>query len=277
MTYTKYMKNKTIKSVLMCNPLHFAELDYAINPWMKPGTIDNNVAIEQWNNLVTIYTKLGIKVNIIDQEENVPDMVFATDQGLVHDKKVLLSHFWYKERQKETVFYKPWFEKNGYEIEHLPSGAYFEGNGDAYFLKGKLLVGVGFRADDYSCEAVSDALKVEVIPLHITDPMFYHLDVGFLPLNDETAFYYPKAFDKQSREVLKKMIPNLIEFSKEEAMGFCANSVVTGNTVVHQAGNPTFTKKLADLGYQSIEVDLSEFKKSGGGAHCLTNILEYHE
>jgi len=231
--------------------------------------------MEQWNNLVNIYTKLGIKVEVINQEEHVPDMVFATDQGIVHGKKVLLSSFWYEERRNETTYYKKWFEKNGYDVNHLPAGAYFEGNGDACFFQDKLLVGVGFRADKFTCESVSYALDVAVIPLQITDANFYHLDVGFLPLNDETAFYYPKAFNKQSREVLKKLIPNLIELTKEEAEGFCANSIVSGKNVIHQSGNPTFTNRLTKLGYKSIDVDLSEFKKSGGGAHCLTNILEY--
>lgn len=258
----------------MCKPLHFSELDYIINPWMKPGTINENTALQQWENLVKIYNDLGIKTEIIEQQAGVPDMVFATDQGIVHDKKVLLSRFWYDERKNESPYYEDWFKSHGYEITYLPQGAYFEGNGDAFFLKDKLLVGTGFRADEFTCQTVSELLGIEVIPLHIVDPKFYHLDVGFLPLNDETAFYYPKAFDKQSREVLKKLIPNLIEFTKEEALGFSANSVVTDHYVIHQKGNPTFKKKLEKLGYTSVEVDLSEFKKSGGGAHCLTNILE---
>ncbi len=260
----------------MCKPLHFS-VDYIINPWMKLGTVDTNNALKQWDELVKIYENQNIKVEIIEQVKGLPDMVWATDQGIIHNSKVLLSHFWYRERQNETDYYKAWFEKKGYEIEYLPPGAYFEGNGDSYFWKDKLLVGVGYRADDYSCEAVSKALNIEVVPVYITDPKFYHLDVGFLPINEDTAFYYPKAFDRQSREVLKKLIHNLIEFSKEEAMGFCANSIVSGNNVIHQSGNPTFTEKLTKLGYNSIDVDLSEFKKSGGGAHCLTNILSYKQ
>lgn len=268
------MQSRTITSVLMCKPLHFAELNYVINPWMKPGTINGEKALSQWQQLVDIYTNLGITVHIIDQEKGVPDMMFATDQGIVYENKVLISHFWYRQRQKETQYYKKWFEENGYETVHLPSGAFLEGNGDTYFWEDKLLIGVGYRADDFSCNAISKALEIEVIPLHITDPKFYHLDVGFLPIDNKTAFYYPKAFDKKSREVLKSLIPNLIEFSKEEAYGFCANSVVTGNHVIHQENNPTFQKKLEELGYISIAINTDEFMKSGGGIHCLTNILQ---
>ena len=70
------------------------------------------------------------------------------------------------------------------------------------------------------------------------------------------------------------MVPNLLEFSKDEAYGFCANSIVTGHHVIQQKGNPTFIEKLKQLGYASIEVETGEFMKSGGGIHCLTNILE---
>jgi N-dimethylarginine dimethylaminohydrolase len=267
------MKNRLIKKALMCKPLHFADLDYVINPWMKPGTIDGKKALAEWESLVQIYKNLDITVEIIDQQPGVPDMVFATDQGIVLEKKVLLSRFWFDERKNETQYYEAWFEQKGYQIEYLPKGAFFEGNGDSYFWGDKLLIGVGFRADEFTCHAVSKIFDVEVLPLQIVDPKFYHLDVGFLPINTETAFYYPKAFTKESREVLTNLIPNLIEFTRDEVEAFSANSVVTGKNVIHQKGSPTFSRRLKEIGYNSIEVDLGEFKKSGGGAHCLTNIL----
>lgn len=257
----------------MCKPLYFDSLDYVINPWMKPGKIDKKKALKQWNYLVSVYQKLGITVEVIDQEKGSPDMVFSADQGIVQGKTVLLSRFWTAERKKESTYYENWFDKNGYKINYLPENIFFEGNGDSFLWNGQLLIGVGYRADKRTCKAVGQLLDVAAIPIEIVDPLFYHLDVGFLPINNETAFYYPPAFSQKSRGVLKKLIPNLLEFTKKEAFGFCANSEVTGNTVIHQTGNPSFQKKLATLGYDSVQVDVSEFMKSGGGIHCLTNIL----
>jgi len=267
------MKTKLIKRVLMCKPLYFDALDYVINPWMHPGTINKKQAMQQWNKLVDTYKEQGISVEIIKQEMGSPDMVFATDQGIVQGKNVLLSRFWCNERKDETTYYKKWFVENGYKIQYLPDDIYFEGNGDSYMWNGKLLIGVGYRANKKTCDTVSKLLQIEVIPLEIVDPKFYHLDVGFFPLNNDTAFYYPPAFSKQSRGVLKKLVPHLIELTDEEANGFCANSIVTDHQVIHQKDNPTFAKKLTALGYSSIEVDCGEFMKSGGGIHCLTNIL----
>lgn len=268
------MKHKLIKKVLMCKPTYFDTLDYIINPWMQPGTIDSKKAMEEWNHLVKAYEAQDIQVKIIDQQKGVPDMVFATDQGIVRDRTVLLSRFWCDERKGETKYYRQWFQERGYTIKELPENIYFEGNGDSYFWHDKLLIGIGYRADERTCEAISKAFDIEVIPLQIVNPAFYHLDVGLLPLNADTAFYFPNAFSEESREVLKKIVPNLIELTEDEANNFAANSVITDHHVVHQAGNPTFKKNLEDLGYTSVEVNISEFMKSGGGPHCLTNVLE---
>ena len=258
----------------MCEPRYFETLDYVINPWMTPGKINKEKAAQEWKQLVHVYKDQGITVEIIDQKKRSPDMVFATDQGIVQGKNVLLSRFLKDERKRETTHYEKWFRENNYTITYLPEGVYFEGNGNSYIWRDKIVIGVGYRANEETCKAVGKLLGKEVIPLEIIDPAFYHLDVGFFPLNNETIFYYPPAFSEKSRGVLKKLVPNLIEFSKEEAYGFSANSVITDHHVIHQKGNPTFQKKLSDLGYLSIEVDLSEFKKSGGGIHCLTNILK---
>lgn len=258
----------------MCKPLYFDQLDYSINPWMKPGTINGDKAMKQWNTLINAFKSQDIQIEIIDQKEGVPDMVFATDQAIVLGKTVILSRFWCDERKGETPHYRQWFEEKGYTIKDLPENAYFEGNGDSYFWHDKLLVGVGYRADKNTCKAISKIFDIEVVPIQIVDPAFYHLDVGFLPLNEATAFYYPPAYSEESRAMLKKLVPNLLEFTQVEAIGFAANSVVSDHHVIHQTGTPTFSKKLEDLGYKSIEVDMREFMKSGGGPHCLTNILE---
>lgn len=241
---------------------------------MQPGTIDKAQTINQWNNLVTLYKSLGIDVVVIEQQADVPDMVFATDQGIVYGKDVLISRFWHKERQGESKYYEQWFRDHGYYVHHLPDDVYFEGNGNSYFWNDFIFLGLGYRADNKTSKAIQHIFNREVISLQIIDPAFYHLDMAFLPLNNETIFYYPEAFSEKSREVLKKKTPNLIALTKDETNGFAANSVITDHHVVHQRGNPTFVDKLNTLGYTSVEVDLSEFKKSGGGAHCLTNILE---
>src|SRR5258708_2014874 len=113
------MNNKVIKKVLMCKPLYFSLLSESYNPWMRPGTIDGKKAVMQWTNLVNIYKKLKIAVEVIEPKKDVPDMVFAADQGVVKKKKILLSRFRLKPRQAESKYYEDWFDKKGYDVVRL--------------------------------------------------------------------------------------------------------------------------------------------------------------
>jgi len=235
--------------------------------------------MKQWETLVAACEKLGIKVDIIDQVKGLPDMVFTTNEGIVYEpNKVLLSRFRYKERQGETPLFEKWFKENGFEITYLPEELYLEGNGTMFFWNDKIFVGVGYRTDKQAVRYLQKLFpKHEVIDLYATAPAFYHLNLSFFPLNDETIFYYPEAFKPEGREILKKIVPNLIPINEREMKNFCANSIVSGDTVIHQKDSPSFTNRLNELGYKSVEVDLSEFKKSGGGIQCLINVLERGE
>lgn len=267
------MISKVIKEVLMCRPL-FYSISYTINPWMVPGSENKNIAQLQWEKLFQTFKSLGIKVKLIDQKPNLPDMVFATDQGIVRGKKVYMSNFRYSERKGERKPYLKWFEDHGYEPIFLPKEAQFEGNGECLFFREKLFVGIGFRANENTCKYLSKFLKIEVLPLELINPYFYHLDTALFVLNDDVVFYYPLAFSKKSQELLQKLVPNLTAFTDFEVRNFAANSVATKDKVIVNRNLPTFRDTLAKFGYQAIEVDVNEFTKAGGAAHCLANVLK---
>lgn len=267
------MATARVKRVLLCRPTHF-NVDYVINPHMQPYTVNTDLAMHQWEYLVTTLSSLNIHVDVIEQEPDVPDMVFATDQGIVRNGKVLLANFRYSQRQKERIYYREWFRKNGFKLSALSNIFPFEG-GDTLFCGDMLFVGTGFRANIASCEELAQKLEIDVIPLRLVDPYFYHLDMGFLPINSNTAFYYPPAFSKNSQNLLKRLIPNLHELSEEAVNGYAANSFVSGKDIIIAKGLPKqFHKDLKKLGLNIHEVDVSEFKKAGGGIHCLINVLE---
>ena len=240
---------------------------------MKPYSVDAAQALTQWEELVRALQDLKVQVDVIDQPAGVPDMVFATDQGIVRGNRVLLANFRYNQRKKETPLYRKWFVEHNYEPYELTKMFSFEG-GDALVVQDSLLIGTGFRANVGSCEEIAQTLNIDVFPLRLVDPSFYHLDMCFLPLDDDTAFYYPPAFSDNSRVLLHKIVPNLHEMTLAEANGFVANSFVTGDTVVLQLGSTGFRQRLEALGRTVVEVDVSEFKKAGGGIHCLINTLE---
>lgn len=272
-------KQIMLKKVLMCKPSFF-RVDYQINPWMKPGSVNQVKALEQWQNLVDVYQKHGIDVTILDQKESFPDMVFAADQGLIienlnKDKRsLILSNFRYPQRQGESQVYANWFKENNLQIKNLPEELFFEGGGELLYWKQKYFIGQGFRNSSNIANYLQQNFELDLISLDLINDKFYHLDTCMFVLNDETVFYYPPAFSEISIKKIKSLIKNPIQFTAEEVQNFAANSVLSQETVFVQAGSPSFVKKLEDLGYKIVQVDVSEFVKSGGGIHCLTFELQ---
>lgn len=260
--------------VLMCSPKYFS-IDYEINPWMhKDIQVDKSLAQVQWENLREVYSSLGVEVEIIEPIPQLPDMVFTANAGLVRDKKVVLSNFKFSQRQRESAYFKKWFEENDFEISELTKEEFYEGQGESLWFADTLVAGWGFRATLESYLRIEQTVGSKLLTVKLIDPKYYHLDTCFLPLNQTTAAYFPDAFDFSSKKDLAELVPNLIEVSKEDAEAFACNSVVVGKTVLMPNGAAELPKEIENLGFKVLELPVSEFKKSGGGVRCLTLNLD---
>lgn len=263
--------HKQIKKVLMCRPDYF-DIVYEINPWMKVCSVSILKAQEQWSNLAQIYQDLEIEVKVIEPNIDFPDMVFATDQGIIKRDIFISGNFRFVERQGESELYKEWLLQNGYIINHTQKDVCFEG-GDCVMIGDKMVFGYGFRSDLQAAKEIEKILDIEVIPIKLINYRFYHLDTALFSLNSNTLFYVESAFERKSLELLSEKA-NLISIDEAEANNFAANSMVTNGHVIMTANNLKMKKDIEDQGYKVIEVDVSEFLKSGGGIHCLTLVLE---
>jgi N-dimethylarginine dimethylaminohydrolase len=71
-----------------------------------------------------------------------------------------------------------------------------------------------------------------------------------------------------------ELVPEPLVLSEEEALTFCANSIVIGRTVVMPACPDRVRRQLEAWGFDVLLVDVSEFHKGGGSVRCLTNPLD---
>jgi N-dimethylarginine dimethylaminohydrolase len=259
------------KKILM-TPADFFGIEYEINAWMhEENQVDHAIAAQQWQNVYDIYTqKLGWEVALAEPIEHLPDMVFATDCCLMIDGKILLSNFRFPERQPETAQFKKWFEANGYGGHMRQAARRFEGGGDNLVCGDKILAGYGFRSDPQAADELRDYFGLEVVPLHIIDPFFYHLDTSVAVLSPDTVAFYPAAIDAESQARLRAAVPNVIEATLEEAQGFGLNAVSDGHTIITSDASPSLLQKYQDAGFQVIGTPILEFRKSGGGVKCMT-------
>ncbi len=257
------------KTFLMCPPEHFT-VEYAINPWMDPALPVNLVSAQrQWGELRSVYTSLGHTVRTIDPEPGLPDMVFAANGATVIDGKVLGARFAYPERAAEGPAYLNWFRANGYSTVVEPAHVN-EGEGDIVFARRAIIVGHGFRTDKAIKHEVAALYGLPVISVRLVDPRFYHLDTALLVLGPDTAAYYPAAFDGPSQATLAAHFTELIEASEDDAHELGLNGTCDGRHVVLPVQAAGLAMQIKAAGYTVVPVDLSEFKKSGGGPKCCT-------
>jgi N-dimethylarginine dimethylaminohydrolase len=263
--------------ILMCPPDYYG-IEYEINPWMSLQVrSDPGESWRQWGALHDTLIDLGVTIERLEPVAGLPDMVFTANAGIVFGELFLSSRFRYKVRQGESPHFERWFATHGFQVETIPPSSYFEGAGDALFCGETLFAGYRFRSDVRGHQWVGERLGVEVLPLELVDPRFYHLDTCFCPLAEDAAIYYPGAFDDYGRSVLRARIARLIEVSAEEAVSFSCNAVVVGRTVVLNEGAPKLARDLASAGFAVRPLRLTEFIKAGGSAKCLTLRLDGEE
>ena len=260
--------------ILMCAPDHY-DVDYVINPWME-GNIhksSRDKAVEQWSKLNFVLNDIA-KVDLVEGQPGVPDMVFTANAGLVLGDNAVLSRFYHPERQGEEPYFKKWFEDNGFNVFELPQDLPFEGAGDALLdREGRWLwAGYGFRSELDSHPYIAKWLDIEVLSLRLIDDRFYHLDTCFCPLSGGYLLYYPGAFDSYSNHIIEGRVPaeKRIAIAEADAINFACNSVNVGQTVVMNKASDSLKQRLGDAGFEVIETPLTEFLKAGGAAKCLT-------
>lgn len=259
---------------LMCAPKHF-EVAYVINPWMEGNVAhgDNKFAMRQWNALARAIGKVA-RTECIAAQAGVPDMVFTANAGLVLENKVVLSRFRHAERQLEEPHFAKWFAEQGFEVIALPPDMPFEGAGDALLDRRTplLWMGHGHRTDSQCARLLEDSLDIEVQPLRLINPRFYHLDTCFCPLEGGYLMYYPEAFDAASQAQIAARVPAKyrIPVGENDAAVFACNAVNAGRYVFLNHASPALTHELQARGFIVHQTPLSEFMKAGGAAKCLT-------
>ncbi len=256
---------------LMCPPDHFGIL-YEINPWMHRALQpDLALAREQWDTLASNLTQAGATIEQLEAPALQPDMVFTADIGIVDGEHFIPSHFHYPERQNDAVVGANWFRSHGYEMSELAIDANisFESSDIAEF-DNALLIAYGFRTNIAAHSALGKALQRKVYSIQQIDPRLYHFDVCFCTLDERRAIVAPDAWTREGCEMIKKLVPEPLVLELDEALTFCANSVVLGKTIIMPNCPLRVGHILEQWGYTICVSPVSEFLKAGGAAHCLT-------
>lgn len=261
-------RTATPRRYLMCRPDHFA-VSYEINPWMdRTRPVDTGLALAQWEHLRRTYLDLGHTVETVDPLPGLPDMVYAANGPVVVNGRALGVRFRHPQRAAEAPAYAAWLVAQGIPVAEPV--AVNEGEGDFLLAGGVLLAGCGFRTDPAAHAEAQELFGVPVVSLRLVDPRFYHLDTALAVLDETTVAWFPPAFSPGSQAVVRRLFPDAIEATADDALVLGLNAVSDGRHVVVAAGAHTLIARLSERGFVPVPVDMSELLKGGGGAKCCT-------
>lgn len=258
---------------LMCAPQWY-DVNYVINPWMA-GNLhrpSRDLAFAQWRELHR-QLQLIADVRLIPAVAGSPDMVFIGHTAVVQHGIAALSSFAHPERRAEEQPLRRWLQDHGFLLWETPRETAFEGEGDALFAASgdHLWAAHGVRTCLQCHRHIADAWHVPVSSLHLVDPRFYHLDTCFAPLAGGYLMYFPDAFDSASRTAIEATYSEekRIAVTEEEATAFACNVISVGETILMHKVPTDLSRRLGRLGFDVIQLDLSEFIKGGGAAKSL--------
>lgn len=136
-----------------------------------------------------------------------------------------------------------------------------------------LVIGVGKTTNMEGVRQIWPLLNdVGVSDIHLTTfHKVIHLDMAFGMASDWVAVVDPRCLEPSFLAYLRRKGIELVEVTPDEADNSACNTLVLQpGLVVLPSGNPKTAKALRDRQIEVVEVDMSEFVKTGGGPHCAT-------
>ena len=259
----------------MVDPEAF-DIKYVINPHMAAhlNGIDRHRARDQWEQLRQTFVDLGLQVTVHPSVPGLPDLCFAANQTFpLRDtrQRVLRSKMAAPQRRPEVDLISNHWLHRGATVIDLETSGPFEAGGDGLWYPGKrlILAGVGSRSTREAWMEVSRVGEVPVILFDLVSPRFYHLDTCLCPLDDRCALFVPEAFSDAGLQEIHRLFPEAAPIPNSEAQQLAGNATVLRNHFLVQAGSHESASIAASRGLEVIQLDTSEFIKSGGSITCL--------
>ena len=150
-------------------------------------------------------------------------------------------------------------------MRKLPDGVVLEGAGDCVFDQSRNMfwLGYGQRSDAAAQHAVEEMFGIEVTPLELADPRFYHMDTALSALPRGEVMYVPEAFTAAGLATIRARVPRgkRIEVGIADAQMLAANAVCLGDTLVMAGCGERLRATLEERGYRVAVTPLRSFLK----------------
>lgn len=229
------------------------------------GKPDYQLALFQHAAYIEALKQCGVDVTVLPPDEAFPDSCFVEDVAVVTRKCAIVTNPGAPSRNGETAAIVPVLEKF-YPAEHIhriTAPGTLEG-GDVMMVGDTFYVGASARTNAEGIRQFAEILqgyrfRCVTVPLE----KVLHLKTGVNYLENGNLLVSGEFCDKECFAGYKKT-----EIPESEA--YAANCIWVNGTVIVPKGYPAVLAAVQGLGYPTLTVDTSEFRKIDGGLSCLS-------
>jgi dimethylargininase len=232
---------------------------------ISADSIDVDLADTQHGAYCDVLRGLGLELIRLDADERYPDCCFVEDTAIIAGGLAIIAKIGAESRVGEEAAVRERLKEH-MEVHELEDPARIDG-GDVLVIGDKVYIGPGGRTNTDAVGQVRDILEpvgCEVIPvpvagvLHLKSACTYLGEGRVLMLS---GFPERALFDEYST----------VEVPEEEA--YAANCLPVRRRVLVSAGYPRTRDLIEAAGFETIELEMSEFRKGQGSLTCLSKIF----
>ena len=222
--------------------------------------INLSKAKDQHLNYVRALKKAGAKILAMPPENSLPDSTFVEDTAFIFGDKAFLCFLKEEARRNEV-------ESIGKTLKHYRNivslDLYLDG-GDILDTPDTIFIGLSKRTDAKVIECLAKQIQKRVVAVPVLKGLHLKSAVSYLGRN--VLLLNPKRVDSSA-------FKNFQWIKVEEKNSYAANCLVIGNQILMPSGFPSIRKKIYQQGFETIELNMSEFEKADGGITCLSIIF----
>jgi dimethylargininase len=223
--------------------------------------VDVALAGDQWQGYVAALRTAGWTTSEVPPADDCPDSVFVEDTMVVFRNVAVISRPGAAARRPETAAAEAAVTELGCSINRIREPGTLDG-GDVLKVGDTVYVGCGGRTNAEGVRqlrAILEPLGATVVARDISKVL--HLKSAVTALPDGTVIGYPPLVDDAG--LFGRFLPVPEESGSHVVL-------VGGRRLLMAADCPKTTDLLADMGYEPLLVDISEFQKREGCVTCLS-------
>jgi dimethylargininase len=222
-----------------------------------------SIALEQHEKYTETLRKIGLKVRVLPSEESFPDSTFIEDVALCTTHCAIITRPGAESRRGETDGMKSILREYYSAIDEVVSPGTLEA-GDVMMVGKHFYIGISNRTNVAGADQLIHILeKYNLTGSKVPLKKMLHLKSGASYLENNIIlaageFRNDKIFDRFT----------IIEVDDNER--YAANSLWINGRVIVAEGFPETRAKIEKAGFETITLDVSEFRKVDGGLSCIS-------